>query len=75
MDYQDYKENPKKHLFTFIDLFAGIGGIRLAFQKDGVMNSRLYTHFPRIMEEANRLQGPTNWLMRGLLSMHKKESA
>jgi len=30
---------------------------------------------PRIMEEANRLQGPTNWLMRGLLSMHKKESA
>jgi len=28
--------NPhKKHLFSFIDLFAGIGGIRLAFQNSG----------------------------------------
>ncbi len=24
-----------KHLFSFIDLFAGIGGIRLAFQQSG----------------------------------------
>lgn len=29
------KNSTKKHLFTFIDLFAGIGGIRLAFQKNG----------------------------------------
>lgn len=29
------KNSKKKHLFTFIDLFAGIGGIRLAFQKQG----------------------------------------
>jgi DNA (cytosine-5)-methyltransferase 1 len=29
------KNAAKKHLFTFIDLFAGIGGIRLAFQKNG----------------------------------------
>ena len=29
------KNSAKKPLFTFIDLFAGIGGIRLAFQKNG----------------------------------------
>ncbi len=29
------KNTAKKSLFTFIDLFAGIGGIRLAFQKNG----------------------------------------
>jgi DNA (cytosine-5)-methyltransferase 1 len=29
------KNTAKKYLFTFIDLFAGIGGIRLAFQKNG----------------------------------------
>ena len=28
------KNTEKKHLFTFIDLFGGIGGIRLAFQKN-----------------------------------------
>jgi DNA (cytosine-5)-methyltransferase 1 len=28
------KDAAKKHLFTFIDLFGGIGGIRLAFQKN-----------------------------------------
>jgi DNA (cytosine-5)-methyltransferase 1 len=30
-----FKNSSKKHIFTFIDLFAGIGGIRLAFQKNG----------------------------------------
>lgn len=34
-DHAPLKNNAKKHLFTFIDLFAGIGGIRLAFQKNG----------------------------------------
>jgi DNA (cytosine-5)-methyltransferase 1 len=27
--------NPSQHLFTFIDLFAGIGGIRIGFEKHG----------------------------------------
>ena len=30
-----FRSSPKKHFFSFIDLFAGIGGIRLAFQKSG----------------------------------------
>ena len=30
-----FKNSHKTPLFTFIDLFAGIGGIRLAFQKTG----------------------------------------
>lgn len=30
-----FKNASKNHLFTFIDLFGGIGGIRLAFQKNG----------------------------------------
>jgi DNA (cytosine-5)-methyltransferase 1 len=34
-DHAPLKNKAKKHLFTFIDLFAGIGGIRLAFQKNG----------------------------------------
>jgi DNA (cytosine-5)-methyltransferase 1 len=29
-----FKKSTKKSLFTFVDLFAGIGGIRLAFQKN-----------------------------------------
>lgn len=29
------KNSNKKHAFTFIDLFAGIGGIRLGFQQNG----------------------------------------
>lgn len=29
------KKSNKKHAFTFIDLFAGIGGIRLGFQQHG----------------------------------------
>ena len=30
-----FRHSSKKHLFSFIDLFAGIGGIRLAFQNSG----------------------------------------
>ena len=27
-----FRSSPKKHLFSYIDLFAGIGGIRLPIQ-------------------------------------------
>lgn len=34
-EHAPLKNKSKKYLFTFIDLFAGIGGIRLAFQRNG----------------------------------------
>lgn len=34
-DTAPFKDNRKNHKFNFIDLFAGIGGIRLPFQKLG----------------------------------------
>ena len=34
-DHAPFKDTRKKHKFEFIDLFAGIGGIRLPFQKLG----------------------------------------
>ncbi len=45
-------ENPK---FSFIDLFAGIGGIRLAYQKAGgkCVFSSEYNKFAKITYEAN----------------------
>jgi DNA (cytosine-5)-methyltransferase 1 len=45
-------ENPK---FTFIDLFAGIGGIRLAYQQAGgkCVFSSEYDRFAKITYEAN----------------------
>ena len=46
---------PKKHLFTFIDLFAGIGGMRMAFQMAGgkcVFTSE-YDKFAKLTYKAN----------------------
>ena len=46
---------PKKPKFTFIDLFAGIGGIRLAFQKTGgkCVFSSEYNKFAKETYEIN----------------------
>ncbi len=46
---------PKKPSFKFIDLFAGIGGIRLAFQKAGgkCVFSSEYNKFAKVTYEAN----------------------
>lgn len=46
---------PKKPKFTFIDLFAGIGGIRLAYQKVGgkCVFSSEYNKFAKVTYEIN----------------------
>ncbi|MHA7111638.1 DNA (cytosine-5-)-methyltransferase [Sunxiuqinia elliptica] len=46
---------PQKPKFTFIDLFAGIGGIRLAYQKEGgkCVFSSEYNKFAKVTYEAN----------------------
>ncbi|MBC34503.1 MAG: DNA (cytosine-5-)-methyltransferase [Bacteroidetes bacterium] len=46
---------PSKPQFSFIDLFAGIGGIRLAFQKAGgkCVFSSEYNKFAKVTYEAN----------------------
>lgn len=46
---------PKHPKFTFIDLFAGIGGIRLAYQKAGgkCVFSSEYDKFAKVTYEAN----------------------
>ena len=46
---------PKNPKFTFIDLFAGIGGIRLAYQKAGgkCVFSSEYDKFAKVTYEAN----------------------
>lgn len=46
---------PKNPKFTFIDLFAGIGGIRLAYQKAGgkCVFSSEYNKFAKVTYEAN----------------------
>jgi len=46
---------PKEPKFTFIDLFAGIGGIRMAYQKEGgkCVFSSEYNKFAKVTYEAN----------------------
>jgi DNA (cytosine-5)-methyltransferase 1 len=47
--------SPRKPAFSFIDLFAGIGGIRLAYQKAGgkCVFSSEYNKFAKVTYEAN----------------------
>lgn len=47
--------SPKNPKFTFIDLFAGIGGIRMAYQKAGgkCVFSSEYNKFSKVTYEAN----------------------
>ncbi|WP_321288172.1 DNA (cytosine-5-)-methyltransferase [uncultured Sunxiuqinia sp.] len=46
---------PKEPKFTFIDLFAGIGGIRMAYQNEGgkCVFSSEYNKFAKVTYEAN----------------------
>jgi len=47
--------SPKNYKFTFIDLFAGIGGIRIAYQKVGgkCVFSSEYNKYAKVTYEAN----------------------
>jgi len=51
----------KKHRFTFIDLFAGIGGMRLAFERVGghCVFSSEYDPYPAKMYAANFGEAPS----------------
>jgi DNA (cytosine-5)-methyltransferase 1 len=45
---------PKKHIFTFIDLFCGIGGFRIALQDVGgkcIFSSDIDTHVKQVYEK------------------------